>query len=72
MRIALALLSAMTMVSCGPSTPEGPVNVAIIGDADSLISSGMRLSPAGQHYRAATAEGLVTIDEAGNVVPALA
>ena len=72
MRIALALFSALALASCGPSGPDGPVNVAIIGDADSLVSSGMRLSPAGQHYRAATAEGLVTIDDAGNVVPALA
>lgn len=72
MRIALFSLAAFIVASCGPAAPDGPVNVAIIGDPDGLVSNGMRLSPAGQHYRAATAEGLVAIDEAGNVVPALA
>ncbi|RGP41626.1 hypothetical protein BPTFM16_01933 [Altererythrobacter insulae] len=72
MRFALTLALALFLTACGPSTPEGPVNVAIIGDPDGLTSGGMRLSSAGQHFRAATAEGLVAIDEAGNVIPALA
>lgn len=58
--------------ACGPSSSDGPVQVAIIGDPSDLAEQGLRLSPAGQHLRAATTEGLVSLDAVGEVVPALA
>lgn len=67
------LLAAIGLLSaCGPSGPEGAVRVAIISDGTEIESTGMRLSPAGQHFRAATREGLVAIDETGQIIPALA
>jgi ABC-type oligopeptide transport system substrate-binding subunit len=71
MRFWLALL-LLTLVSCGPSNGGGPVNVAIIGTPESLFQQGVRLSPAAQHLRAASFEGLVALDPGGQVVPALA
>ena len=72
MRIWLPLLSALALTSCGPSNGEGPIEVAIIGATDSLFQRGVRLSTPGQHLQAATAEGLVALDQAGQVVPAIA
>jgi ABC-type oligopeptide transport system substrate-binding subunit len=65
-------LFLMLLASCGPSNGSGPVNVAIIGTPESLFQQGVRLSPAAQHVRAATFEGLVALDPGGQVVPALA
>ena len=72
MRIRLILFLALLLAACGPSGGSGPVNVAIIGAPESLFQQGVRLSPAAQHLRAATFEGLVTLDPGGQVVPALA
>jgi ABC-type oligopeptide transport system substrate-binding subunit len=72
MRFWLALLCLVMLGSCGPSNGGGPINVAVIGAPDSLFQQGVRLSPAAQHLRSATFEGLVTLDSAGQVVPALA
>jgi ABC-type oligopeptide transport system substrate-binding subunit len=72
MRFWLALLCLVMLGSCGPSNGGGPINVAVIGAPDSLFQQGVRLSPAAQHLRSATFEGLVTLDPAGQVVPALA
>jgi oligopeptide transport system substrate-binding protein len=58
--------------SCGPSGGGGPVEVAIIGAPERLFQQGIRLPPAAQHLRAATIEGLVALDPAGQVVPAIA
>ena len=58
--------------ACGPSQDLGPVEVAVIGEADSLFASGVRLSPGAQHLRAASQEGLVALDQSGQVVPAIA
>lgn len=44
----------------------------MIGKSDALSEEGLRLSPAAQHVRAASAEGLVSLDPAGQIVPALA
>lgn len=68
----LILIAAIFLGSCGPSGPEGPVRAVVIGEAGELSANGVRLSPAGQHLRAATAEGLVALDQFGQVVPALA
>ncbi len=48
------------------------MQVAIIGEPESLFESGAYLTPAAQHLRAASFEGLVTLDSAGQVVPAIA
>ncbi|AKM08097.1 ABC transporter substrate-binding protein [Pelagerythrobacter marensis] len=70
----LALLcAALALVLAGCSGGGGDrVDVVFIGEAGELEQSGLRLSPAGQHLRAATAEGLVALDAAGGVVPAVA
>ncbi|KPP94088.1 ABC transporter substrate-binding protein [Erythrobacter sp. HL-111] len=72
MRFLACLLVAILAVSCGPSRDGSPIDVAIIGDAEGLFAEGVRLSPAAQHLRAATAEGLVALDPAGQVIPAIA
>ncbi len=68
----LALVLAPIVAGCGPSAADGPVQVAIIGESESLFDSGTRLTPAAQHLRAASFEGLVTLDAGGQVVPAIA
>lgn len=72
MRILPTLLVLLMLAACGPSGGSGPVKVAIIGAPESLFQQGVRLSPAAQHLRAATFEGLVALDPGGQVVPALA
>jgi peptide/nickel transport system substrate-binding protein/oligopeptide transport system substrate-binding protein len=52
------------------ATPE--LAVAAIGNSDDPFESGLRLSAAGQLARAAYGEGLVSFDEQGQVIPALA
>lgn len=63
---------ATFLASCDPNADDGPVDVAIVGEADGLFQDGVRLSLAGQHMRAATHEGLVAFDATGQVVPAIA
>lgn len=65
-------LISLALAGCGSSNGGGPVDVAIIGSGESLSSRGVRLSPAAQHLRAATDEGLVAMDASGQIVPALA
>ena len=72
MRFCLPLLIGLTLAACGSSNEGGPVDVAIIGSSESLFQQGVRLSPAAQHLRAATDEGLVAMDASGQIVPALA
>jgi len=72
MRFWLPLFAALALLSCGPSGGGGPVEVAVIGAPGSLFQQGVRLSPAAQHLRAASGEGLVALDPAGQVVPAVA
>lgn len=72
MRFWLPLLAALGLSSCGPSGGGGPIEVAIIGTPDGLFQQGVRLAPPAQHLRAATLEGLVALDQAGQVVPAIA
>lgn len=63
---------ALALTGCAPFGSDGPVEVAVIGEPGSLFEEGLRLSPAAQHLRAASQEGLVALDETGQVVPALA
>lgn len=69
-RLATGLL-ALLAASCS-SPDEEALRVAVIGEAGSAFESGARLSVSGQLLRAATAQGLVTLDGNGDVVPALA
>jgi oligopeptide transport system substrate-binding protein len=72
MRFCLPLLAALALGSCGSLDGDGPVEVAVIGDKSSLVQQGVRLPFGAQHIHAATHEGLVALDPAGQVVPALA
>lgn len=72
MRFRLLLFPLALLAACGPSGSGGPVEVAVIGDSNSLFQQGIRLSVAAQHLRGATHEGLVALDEVGQVVPAVA
>lgn len=68
----LTPLLALGLAACGAGGDQGPVNVAIFGQEESLFEDGVRLSAASQHIRAATHEGLVALDPNGQVVPAIA
>lgn len=72
MRFYLIFVLSLMLAACGPSGGRGPVAIAMIGDADGLTDKGVRLSTPSQHLRAATHEGLVGLDPAGQVVPAIA
>jgi ABC-type oligopeptide transport system substrate-binding subunit len=63
---------ALLLSACGSAADRGPVEVAIIGNENALFQAGVRLSPAAQHLRGATHEGLVALDQSGQVVPATA
>ncbi len=69
--IAAAALLAALVGGCG-SSGDSHLKVVAIGDPDEPFEKGVRLSPAGQLVRSATAEGLVAFDEQGRVIPALA
>ncbi|QIQ87718.1 ABC transporter substrate-binding protein [Erythrobacter sp.] len=72
MRFLSCLFLMLLVIGCGPARDDGPIDVAVIGGADGLFAEGVRLSSAAQHLRAATAEGLVSLDPTGQVVPAIA
>ncbi len=72
MRFWLSFIPVLLLAACGPSGSGGPVDVAVIGNSNSLFQQGVRLSAAAQHLRGATHEGLVALDASGQVVPALA
>lgn len=69
-RLATGLLALFAAACSSPD--EEALRVAVIGEAGAAFDSGARLSVAGQLLRAATAQGLVTLDGNGDVVPALA
>lgn len=72
MRFCSLLAVAAVLGSCGPSGEDGPIEIAIVGEPEGLFDEGFRLSPGAQHVRAATVEGLVALDPAGQIVPAIA
>ncbi|MDJ0644057.1 MAG: ABC transporter substrate-binding protein, partial [Erythrobacter sp.] len=72
MRFCLLLAAIALLGSCGPANDDGPIEIAVVGQPESLFDEGVRLSPAAQHVRAATLEGLVALDPAGQIVPAIA
>lgn len=62
----------LALAGCGVGADDSVVHIAYIEDAETIEARGLRLSPAGQHLRAATREGLVALDATGEVVPAIA
>ena len=70
--LTFALFSLMAALSACGSADDASVGVAIIGEPDPLSGTGTRLSLAGQLVRSATREGLVALDQTGEVVPAIA
>lgn len=70
--LALVLSLVLPLFACGPAADQGPIPVAIVGEGEALFDTGVRLSPGAQHLRAAANEGLVALDPAGQVVPAIA
>lgn len=69
--LALLLLLLTGLSACG-SRDDGSVNVAIIGEPGALFATGNRLAPPAQLLRAATTQGLVRLDEEGELVPGIA
>ncbi|MDC0887328.1 ABC transporter substrate-binding protein [Altererythrobacter sp.] len=67
-----AFIASALLGGCSSGTDDGTVAVAIIDVEENLIDDGVRLSFGGQQVRAATAEGLVSINAQGEVVPAIA
>lgn len=67
--LPIILLSALP--ACGDRSEDG-VDVAVIGEAGELAATGNRLGPPAQLVRAATTQGLVRTDEAGQLVPGIA
>ncbi|MHA6316091.1 ABC transporter substrate-binding protein [Altererythrobacter sp. CAU 1778] len=70
-RFVLPALLCALLAACSGGN-DGPLEVALIGEADSTYASGLRLSGAAQHLRAAQSVGLVTLDPEGLVAPGLA
>lgn len=71
LRLASILL-LLVLGACSSAQDDGVVDVAIIGEPDDPFNAGLRLSNAGQHVRAATAQGLVAMNASGQIVPAIA
>lgn len=69
--LALLLPFALALAACGRSDGSA-IEVAVIGEPAELFATGNRLAPAGELVRAATAQGLVRLDEAGQLVPGIA
>ncbi len=68
---ALGLALSFGLAGCG-SGDDGSFDVVFMEGEATLTTSGVRLTPGGQHVRAATRAGLVALDAQGEVVPALA
>ncbi len=72
-RFALSALAALSLgLSACDGSSDGALNVAFIDSEANLFAEGVRLSPGGQHVRAAMRSGLVALNRDGDVVPALA
>lgn len=65
--------TAALIASCGPGRQEGPVNVALIGEAPALADPNAGRLPFGARVLlGAVAQGLVRYDASGQIQPALA
>ena len=69
--LALLAPASLALVACSDAG-DGRLQVAVIEEPESFFADGVRISDAAQHLRAATAEGLVTLDKDGVLTPALA
>ena len=69
--LMIATLHFALLGACGDKEAS-MLDVDVVGTENAPFESGVRLSPAGQLVRAAVAAGLVSLDEEGRVVPALA
>lgn len=67
----LTALTGLTLAGCGGDSGR-PLEIVVIGDPASPFANGPRLPYAAQLVRSASVEGLVSFDEQGRVVPALA
>ena len=66
-------LAALALLVAGcDGGDDGTLDVALIGSQESVFTSSLWLSGSAQHLRAATESGLVSLNEQGEVVPALA
>jgi oligopeptide transport system substrate-binding protein len=70
MRALTLLPLLLALAACGGG--DGGIDVAVIGEPAELFATGNRLAPPGELVRAATAEGLVRLDEVGQLVPGIA
>ncbi|MGE4432059.1 MAG: ABC transporter substrate-binding protein [Sphingobium sp.] len=69
----MALLALAMLGGCDDARRDGPIRVSIFGDEQQLADPAASLSSlAGQMMFVATAQGLVSYDAAGEVVPGLA
>lgn len=71
-RLVASCAVMLPLAACGSGVDDQDVEVAFIGNGGDVFETGLRLAPAGQHIRSATAEGLVSLNDAGEVIPALA
>lgn len=70
--LATCFFALLLLTACGSGADDTEVDVAFIGTSGDLFETGLRLAPAGQQIRSATAEGLVSLNQTGEVIPALA
>lgn len=69
---ALSLLPLLLVLAACSRSGDGAVEVAIIGEPSELFASGTRLAGPAELVRTATTQGLVRLDESGQVVPGIA
>lgn len=73
MRLAAALLFLALAAGCSDKGSDGPVAVSVIGAAPAVVDADRRpLPPASAMLIAATAQGLVRFDGAGQIEPGVA
>ena len=68
----LLFLSALCLLPGCSRSSDGAVAVAVIGDPADFSVTGVRLPPPAELVRAATMQGLVRLDESGQLVPGIA
>lgn len=71
-RNIFAAFGVWAVAGCGGASDDTVTRIAFVGSDSDLTANSLRLSPAAQHLRAATTQGLVAINAEGEVVPALA
>ena len=72
MRLLVLFPLLIALAGCGGRNGDGVTDVVVIGEPGELFAAGNRLAPPAELVRAATTQGLVRIDEAGQLVPGIA